>query len=439
MSMMNKLNGTLEKYFLPIAIKISGQTHIQSIRDGLALAMPFLLIGSIFLVLGYLPIPGYSELMVRIFGELWQQRILYPVQVTYDIMALFITIGVAYRLAERKKVDPISCGAIALVGFLLLTPFKISTIYMDTIVNITGIDLGLIGSKGIFVGIIVAICSTEIVSYAIRKNWIIKMPDSVPPAVSKSFSALIPAVIVVTIILIVRILFEITSFEHIHNFITIILGKPLTIFGGSFIGTIFSIFIIQLLWSMGLHGYSIVEAVMGPIWLTMMDQNRIAFQMGEEITNITTLSFIHYAAKIGGSGLTLSLVIFMVFMAKSKQLKEIGKISLGPGIFNINEPVIFGTPIVMNPILMIPFIIAPIINTALIYFGMNIGLIPMPTGIEVPWTLPGPIYGYLITGGSIAGGLASLLSLVIPAIIYYPFFKIYDEQKYKEEIEGQGE
>lgn len=107
MSMMNKLNGALEKYFLPVAMKISGNIYLQAIRDGLTLTMPLLIVGSIFLIFGYLPIPGYPELMTKIFGELWKQRVLYPVQVTYDVMALIAAIGVAYRLAERKKVDPI--------------------------------------------------------------------------------------------------------------------------------------------------------------------------------------------------------------------------------------------------------------------------------------------------------------------------------------------
>lgn len=439
MSIMNKLNGALEKYFLPVAMKISGNTYLQAVRDGLTLTMPLLIVGSIFLIFGFLPIPGYPELMTRIFGELWKQRILYPVQVTYDVMALVAVIGVSYRLAERKKVDPISCGVISLTAFLLLTPFNILHKVGETTVTVTGIDIGLIGSKGLFVAILVGILTTQLVKFAGDKNLVIKMPDSVPPAVSKSFSALIPAMITVILALIIRIGFELTSFEHIHNFITIILGKPLTVLGGSFIGTIVAVLAAQIFWSMGLHGATIVGSVMNPIWLQMMDENRLAFQMGQEIPNIANKAFIEYASQSGGSGLTLSLVFFMAFMAKSKQLKEIGRMSLGPGIFNINEPIIFGTPIVMNPILIIPFILAPVISTAILYWGTQLGIIGITTGINVPWTLPGPIYAYLSTGGSISATIGVLITLIVPAIIYYPFFKICDEQKYREETEGQGE
>lgn len=260
------------------------------------------------------------------------------------------------------------------------------------------------------------------------------MPGSVPPAVSKSFSALIPAMIIIIILtLVVRILFEMTSFSDIHNFITLIVGKPLTLLGGSFLGSLVAVFMVQLLWSMGLHGASIVGSVMTPIWLTMMDQNRLAFQAGEELPNIVNSSFIFLVSRLGGSGLTLTLAIFMTFKAKSKQLKEVGKISLGPGIFNINEPLIFGAPIVMNPILMIPFIVAPIISTAIVYLGMNIGVLAITNGINVPWTLPGPVYGYLTTGGHISGAIAALATIIISGIIYYPFFKIYDAQKVREE------
>ncbi|MGL4308837.1 PTS cellobiose transporter subunit IIC [Cetobacterium sp.] len=433
MSAMDRLNNFLEKNFLPIAMKISSQTHIQSVRDGLTLSMPLLIVGSVFLIFGFLPIPGYPEFMTSIFGPLWKARILYPVQVTFDIMALFIAIGVAYRLAERKKVDPLSCAAISLTAFLLLTPFNIAYSHNDILLNVKGIDLGLIGSRGIFVAIITGLSTTEIVKFAVDKNLVIKMPDSVPPAVSKSFSALIPAMLVVLLALTVRIIFEITSFEHIHNFILTVIGKPLTLLGGSFIGTLLAVLAAQLLWSMGLHGPNIVGSVMTPIWLGMMDQNRIAFQAGEVIPNISGSSFVFLASKLGGSGLTLGLTFFMAFFAKSKQLKEIGKMSLGPGIFNINEPIIFGTPIVMNPILIIPFIVAPLVTTTITYFGMKFGIIALTNGINVPWTLPAPIYGFLVTGGHVSGAIIGTLVVVISCFIYYPFFKIYDAQKVKEE------
>ncbi|MGL4955228.1 MAG: PTS transporter subunit EIIC, partial [Cetobacterium sp.] len=197
MAAMDRLNNILEKHFLPIAMKISSQTHIQSVRDGLTLSMPLLIVGSIFLIFGFLPIPGYPEFMSSVFGPLWKARILYPVQVTFDIMALFIAIGVAYRLAERRKVDPLSCAAISLTAFLLLTPFNIAHKYSDIVLNVKGIDLDLIGSKGIFVAILTGLSTTEIVKFAVEKNLVIKMPDSVPPAVSKSFSAIIPAMLVI--------------------------------------------------------------------------------------------------------------------------------------------------------------------------------------------------------------------------------------------------
>lgn len=433
MSAMDRLNNVLEKYFLPIAIKISSQTHIQSVRDGLTLSMPLLIVGSIFLIFGFLPIPGYPEFMSSVFGPLWKARILYPVQVTFDIMAIFIAIGVSYRLAERRKVDPLSCAAISLAAFLLLTPFNIGHKYNELILNVKGIDLNLIGSKGIFVAILTGLFTTEVVKFAVEKNLVIKMPDSVPPAVSKSFSAIIPAMLVILSGLTLRILFEITPFTHIHNFIITIIGKPLTILGGSFIGTLLAVLAAQLLWSMGLHGPNIVGSVMTPIWLGMMDQNRIAFQAGEALPNISGSSFVFLASKLGGSGLTLGLTFFMAFFAKSKQLKEIGKMSLGPGIFNINEPIIFGTPIVMNPILIIPFIVAPLVTTTITYFGMKFGLIALTNGINVPWTLPAPIYGFLVTGGHISGAVIGTLVVLISCVIYYPFFKIYDAQKVKEE------
>ncbi|MFV9510574.1 PTS cellobiose transporter subunit IIC [Tepidibacillus sp. LV47] len=435
---MEKFIKFLEEHVMPIAGKIAEQRHLQAIRDGIILAMPLLIIGSVFLVLGFLPIPGYNEFMARTFGEQWLTKLLYPVGATFDLMALFVSFGVAYRLAEKYKVDALSAGAISVAAFLLATPFNVMFTPPGSkeVFTVGGaIPQALMGSKGMFVAMILAILSTEIYRKIIQKNIVIKMPDGVPPAVAKSFIALIPAFAVITVVWLLRLIIEQTSFQSIHNIISDILAAPLNSLGGSLGGALIAVMLVQLLWSTGLHGAAIVGGVMGPIWLSLMDQNRLAYQANPDalLPNVITQQFFDLWIYVGGSGATLSLVLIMILKARSKQMKSLGKLAIGAGIFNINEPITFGMPIVMNPILIIPFILTPITLVLVSYFAMKTGLVARPSGIAVPWTTPVIISGYLATGGKISGSILQLVNMVVAFIIYYPFFRIWDKQKLEEE------
>ncbi|QNG60746.1 PTS cellobiose transporter subunit IIC [Bacillus sp. PAMC26568] len=433
---MGKVNRFFEEKFMVAAAKVAGQRHLQALRDGIILTMPLIIIGSIFLILGFLPIEGYPEFMASVFGDQWLTKLLYPVGATFDIMALIAAFGIAYRLAEKYGVDALTAGAISVAAFLLATPYQVPFLAegaKEAVMVGGAIPAALMGSKGLFVAMILAILSTEIFRFVIQKNLVIKMPDGVPPAVSRSFIALIPGFFILTSVWLLRLLIENTSFESLHNVVSILLGKPLGVLGGSLIGSLIAVILIQLLWSTGLHGASIVGGVMGPIWLTSMDENRVAFQAGEALPNIFTQQFFDLFIYIGGSGATLSLVFCMLFLAKSQQMKQLGRLSIGPGVFNINEPVTFGMPIVMNPLLIIPFILTPIAITITTYICMKIGIVAKPAGIGVPWTMPPLFGGYLATGGKISGLIMQLINMVIAFFIYYPFFRMWDKQKFNEE------
>ncbi len=428
---MNKIMDFLEKKFMPIASRIAQIKLLQAIRDGIILTMPLLIVGSLFLILAFLPIPGYDEFMLHNFGKMWRIKLLYPVGVTFDIMALIACIGISYHLAEKHKVDPLSVVAISLSSFLLVTPFNMRN---DLIWIFKGIPFEYTGGQGLFVAILISVFSTEIFRLLIQKNIVIKMPPGVPPAVAKTFTALIPALIVLTLSWIIKLFFETTTFLHVHNVVNILLTAPITKIGNTYLGIITIMLIIQLLWSTGLHGSAIIVGIISPMLNTLIDQNRIAFQGGMPIPNIVTTQFIEVWIHIGGSGGTLPLALILAFKAKSRQLKDIGRLSLGPGIFNINEPIIFGMPIVMNPILILPFILSPLVTTTLTYFSMHYGLVPKPSGIIIPWTTPPLLGGFLATGGNIRGALMQLVNIFAAGIIYYPFFKILDKQKCSEEL-----
>ncbi|CAH0346472.1 PTS cellobiose transporter subunit IIC [Bacillus sp. CECT 9360] len=432
---MNRLTRFLEEKFMPVAARVGEQRHLQAIRDGIVMTIPLVIIGSLFLILAYLPIPGYEFFMEGLFGGNWQTNLLYPVGATFDLLAIFVAFGIAYRLAERYKIDPLSTSAISIAGFLLVTPYKISFTPegMDQVFDVAGIPLALTGSKGMFVAIIVAIVSTEIYRLFVKKNIVIKMPDGVPPAVAKSFASLIPGFAVVLTLWLIRLLLQVTPFGDMHNIVGEILGKPLSLLGGSLIGAIIAVIIAQMLWVSGIHGQALVWGIMSPVWLSLVDENRLAYSAGNEIPNVVNTQFMDIFYSVGGSGTTLGLALLLFFRSQSKQMKQLGKLAIGPGLFNINEPIIFGMPMIMNPIMMIPFILVPVVVVTVSYFAMDLGIVAKTAGIMVPWTTPAPIGGFLATGGKISGAALQLFNVILSAALYYPFFKIWDNQKRKEE------
>ena len=429
MSLFDKFNVFLEEKFMPVAAKVGSQKHVQAIRDGLVLSMPLTIAGSIFLILAFLPISGYDEFMKGIFGDGWMGKVLYPVRGTFDIMAIFGCIGVSYRLAEKNKVDCLSSVALALMTFMILTPFKVS--FMNNTVE--AIPLMYTGSAGLFGAIISSIISVEIYTWFIRKNIVIKMPENVPPAVAKSFVALIPTLALMIGTLIVRLILENTSLQNIHELLKVILTTPLKTLVGSWWGLAIITAIIQLFWIAGLHGSTIILGMIGPVLGLLGDQNRLAYEVGAEIPNIIGGPFFDLFISIGGGGGTFALAFLLAFVSKSKQLKEIGKISVGAACFNINEPIIFGLPIVMNPYLIIPFFITPILTGFIGYFSIAIGILPKLPGISIPWTTPPLISGYLGSIGSFRYVILQVILILIGMIIYLPFFKAFDKKMLEEE------
>ena len=429
---MDKFAAVLEAKLMPVAAKIANQRHLQAVRDGIIITIPIIIVGSVFLILANLPIPALMNFYQNTpMGQLIQKWLSYPVAATFDLVAIITCLGIAYRLVERYKLDGISAAILALVSFFLVTPFKIKG---ENAVEVIGIPLGRMGSGGLFVAMMMAILSVEIFRIIVKKNLIVKMPDSVPPAVSKSFAALIPGAFIVTAALLIRIIFELSPFGDIHAVVALLLTKPLLALGTTYPGVVVTSLLIHLLWSTGLHGSSIVSGILSPIWLTLMDQNRVAFQAGKPVPNVVTAQFFDVFQNMGGSGTTFSLAILLLLFSKSRQLKEIGKLSIGPGCFNINEPIIFGLPIVMNPILIIPFILAPLVAVTITYWSMKLGLVAKPVGIAMPWTTPPFISGYIATGGKISGVVIQIITFLVSGMIYYPFFKMWDKKKVEEEM-----
>lgn len=411
----------LSEKILPFANNLGQNRYLSVLRDAFMLSFPLTMFGSIVVVLNNLPFfnDATKGTLSNLFGN--------GQNATMSIMSVFVTFGIGYYLSKSYDVEGIFGGAVSFASFLLLTPFMMTT--ADG-VEVTGVlSLDRLGAKGMFIGMIAAFLAAEIYCRITKRGWQIKMPDGVPPAVSKSFAALIPAVLTLTIFLLINAFVTGILNANLHDVVYEIIQKPLVGLGSSLPATLLALFFVQFLWFFGLHGQIIVNSVMDPIWNTLMLDNLEAYKAGETLPHIITKPFMEtFTVGLGGSGMTLAVVLIMAFVMKKKQYKDIGCLSLAPGIFNVNEPAIFGLPIVLNATILIPWVIAPIIVTTMNYLVMAAGIVPAPTGVSVPWTVPIFFSGMLATN-SVLGGLLQLVDMVIVGFIWYPFLRVLDKEK----------
>lgn len=426
---MNKFMSVLEDILLPIADKLNNNRYLTALRNGFMVALPLIIFGSIFVVIANFPF--LDQVLSPEAFEAYKAALDPASAATLSIMGLFVIIGIGYKMVEQRGGEAIYGGVVALSSFLVLTP----QILEDT----TGvIPTSALGAQGMFLGIFTAFISAELYHFFVRKNLTIKMPAGVPDAVSRSFSALIPITLTLTAFLVIRILFSFTSFETVQNFIYTLIQQPLTALGSGLPATIIAVLLIQVFWFFGLHGQIIINSVFDPIWYSLNDQNLAAFKAGEELPNIVTKQFIDtFIVGIGGSGMTLAVIIAIFVVTKSRQLRELGKLGGPAGIFNVNEPIIFGLPIIMNPLILIPWLLAPVVVAIVTYFAMDIGFAPKPAGLIVPWTTPALLSGYLATGNKIMGAVMQLINIGIVFVIWLPFLKLLDNQYYGEEQKAQ--
>lgn len=420
---MNKVMYFLERYLLPIAEKLGQNKYLNVLRDAFMLSFPLTMFGSIFIVIANLPF--LNLLMSDEKLQILKGALAPAAEGSMLMMTIFVIMGIGYYLTSSYKIEGIFGSAIAVSAFFLVTPFQNGAMPLDRL-----------GAKGMFVGMLVGFTSAEIYRKVVQKGWTIKMPDSVPPAVAKSFSALIPGFLTLSIFLVVRNVFSLTSYGNIHDFIYLVIQTPMVKLGGGIVATVIAIIFIQLLWFFGLHGQTIVNSVLDPVWNTLSLQNLEAYQAGKELPNIITKQFMEtYTVGLGGTGMTIAVVFALLFVIKSRQMKELGKLAGPAAIFNVNEPITFGLPIVMNPLVFVPWLLAPIVVVIFTYTMMAIGLAPIPTGVIVPWTVPVFFSGVLATN-SIMGGVLQLINCVIVFIIWLPFLKVLDKKAIELEKEN---
>ena len=414
------MNKFINEKLIPVAMKFSANKILIAIRDGLSYTMILAIVGSIFMLIASLPIPGWPEWLdkVGVSQYLWQ-----GVDGTFNLLGLLASFTVAYSYDKQCKQEGIGVGILSFCSFLIVTPLiKTKTS--------SGIDMAYMGAKGMFTAVVIALVSVRIYKFFIDRDIKIKMPASVPPAVSSSFVALIPGVVICTFWLLVYALLDTFKLPNLHNVIGTILGGPIGFLGGSVFGTAIIVALNSLFWFIGINGGNIINQIMQPIWLGNLQANMEAYKQGKELKYIFTQPFMDNYVYIGGGGATLGLVIAIALIARKKKAsqrtKALAPLTLVPGLFNINEPAMFGIPIVLNVLLLIPFVAVPVLNLAIAYFATYTGIVPY-TRATATWTMPPVISGFLTTG-SIRASILQIILIAMDILIYMMFYLAVEKQ-----------
>lgn len=422
---MNKFVEFMEKRFIPVASKIGAQRHLVAIRDSFMVSMPLMILGALAVMINNLPIPGFQELMNSIFGgESWKGFGGAAWNGTFAILSVLIAFLLAYNLANHYRKDGAAAGVISLGSFFALG-------------GATGMS-----STGLFIAIIVGIISTEIyIRLADNPKLIIKMPEGVPPAVAKAFASLLPAMITISLFALVAAIFAGFGVTDIVGSFYTLVQEPFMGLANSYPSALLLAFIAPFLWFFGLHGANMIDPLMQTINAPAIEANVKAISAGQDAPFIVNKPFFDSFVNLGGTGATIGLLIAIYLVGrKSKTNMIIANLSIGPGIFNINEPVLFGLPIVLNPIMFIPFILTPMVLVTVAYFATSLGLVPVAT-VMPPWVTP-PIIGGALATSSISGGVLAAVNVALSVLIYMPFVKIsvmQEDKRIAEEEQAEAQ
>lgn len=425
------MNGFINDKLIPKIMEFVNTKAMIALKNGLLYSMPVMMIGAVFLLISNFPLKVVTDTLNKAgITPILNQA----TDCTFSIIALIAAIGIAYTYVKNEGYNGLPAGVISLCTYLILQP--------SSVMGQEGNSIGVImkawtGGQGMIAAIVSGLLVGWIYSIFLKKNITIKMPAGVPEGVTAAFAALIPGMVLVTgatvIYAVFKLGFDITPIEWVYK----ALQLPLQGLTDSFGGVIAMGFVIPFFWFFGIHGSTLIgDGIMGPLLLANSAANQAILDAGMELTlanggHIVTKQFLDQFLTVTGSGITIGLILYMAMFAKSKQLKEIGKLGIVPSIFNVNEPVLFGTPIVLNPMLAVPFMIMPILSGIIQYAAIYFGLCPMYGGVIVPWTTPAIISGFLVGGWRTA--LLQAVILVLSFFVYLPFIRAVDKKNVEQE------
>ncbi|HEM3551345.1 MULTISPECIES: lactose-specific PTS transporter subunit EIIC [Streptococcus] len=426
---MNKLIEFIEKG-KPFFEKISRNPYLRAIRDGFIAAMPVILFSSIFLLVAFVP---------NIFGFTWSDEavaaIMKPYGYTMGIVAVLVagttakslTDAFNRQLPKTNQINFISTMIASISGFLLLASDGIEG----------GFANGYMGTKGLLTAFLAAFITVNIYKVCVKNNVTIRMPDEVPPNVSQAFKDVIPYALSIFVLygidLVTRQFLGTNVAEAILK-----LFEPLFTAADGYVGITIIFGAYALFWFVGIHGPSIVEPAIAAITYANIETNFQLLQAGQHADKILTSGTQMFIVTMGGTGATLVVPFMFMWLTKSKRNKAIGRASVVPTFFGVNEPILFGAPLVLNPVFFVPFILAPIANVWIFKFFVDT-LKMNSFSVNLPWTTPGPLGIVMGTNFAPLAFALAILLVVVDVLIYYPFLKVYDEQILAEEQSGKVE
>ena len=428
------MNEWINEKLLPPILKFVNTKAITALRNGMLYTMPFSIVGSIFLLLANFPVQSIADWVTNSgLGEYFNQAY----GASFAIMAFFAVMGIAYSYVKAEGYEGLPAGMIGLVIFLLTMESSVTDAEANvTIANV--IDKTWTGGQGMISAILVGLFVGWGYTWFLKRDIRIKLPEQVPTNVANSFTALIPAAVLTTIALGIYIFFDKVFQTTVVEWIYTVIQSPMQGVTDSLGGAMMLGFLVPFLWFFGVHGSTLVGGIMGPILQANSLANTAILESGKALTlenggHIVTQQFLDQFMTVTGAGMTIGIVLYMVAFARSAQFKQLGRLSLIPAFFNINEPIIFATPIVMNPIMVLPFILTPMVSGVITYFALYTGIVPLFTAVQVPWTTPPIISGFLV--GGIRTAILQFVVLAIGFFIYYPFIRKVDSLNYKQETE----
>lgn len=429
---MGKLTEMIEKVLMPLADKLEKNHYLKAITNGFSVLLPVTMIGAIFTLLSSLNIEVYQNIIASVgLKELFS----FAPKVTTDLISLYAVylIGKACAVQLGYKNDADVAGIISLFVFLLMIPIGVSgqSEGGETVAIAGAIGTTYLGSAGLFSAMILGLIVPTIYCWFLSKNITIKMPEQVPPMISKSFGGMIPGFVIAFLFSLVRLGFGFTQFGDFNTFIYTMLRTPLSHLGASPLTFILFIAMCSLMWFFGLHGGMIVLPFLKMLYTAPGLENLAAMGAGAALPNAITQANWFLYASLGGAGGTLGLCILMFFTAKSARYKTLGKLALPAGICGINEPVTFGLPMVLNTIMVIPLIITPIVTFLISYVCMMTGIVPYPNGVAISVGTPVILSGLIGAGWQSA--VLQVVLIIVQMIIFYPFFAVLDKKACEEE------
>jgi PTS system cellobiose-specific IIC component len=435
--------------FLKIAGKLGSQKHLIAIRDAFIAMFPLTMAGAIAVLLNVLVRDIPNNMGWTGFAEAMQPLIElngYVYFGTIAIMALAFVFALGYNRAQAEKLNPIAGGLVSFAAFISTIPQTLTIVTdltgLDKSVLTKLTDLGLMvsgsnletsqwgvitvayaGATGLFAAMLIGLLSAEVYIFFMKKNVIIKMPDSVPPAVNKAFASMIPGIAAIYASALIGYLATLLTGQALNDLISTYIQQPLMGLSQGWFSVVLLAFLVQLFWFFGLHGHNVLGPVMDGIYLPALLENTAAYEATKDVSQLPYLwtrgSFDAYG-QMGGSGVTIALIIAIFLFSKRQEYRAVAKLSAPMGIFNINEPITFGIPMVLNPLFVVPWLIVPPVCVGIAYAATAAGLIP-PVYVSIPWITPPGLYAFLATGGNVMAGLVSLFNVFVAFCIWAPF------------------